>query len=171
MALGTQLREVARLIDLRSQQGPGRQVFFVAHDDFDTHGGQDWQHWHLLSTMSQALSAFFAAVAGRGLANAVTTFTQSEFGRTLQSNGGGSDHAWRNHQIVLGGAGLGGVYGQMPEMTLGGPNDAGNRGVWIPTISTSQFGATLGRWFGARRPTWRGPSRPWAPSRRATSGS
>jgi len=148
-ALGTQLREVARLIELRSQQGPGRQVFFVAHDGFDTHGGQDWQHWYLLSTLSQALSAFHTAVAGMGLSNRVTAFTQSEFGRTLESNGGGSDHAWGNHHVVLGGAVQGGVYGQMPEMALGGPNDAGSRGVWIPTISTSQFGATLGRWFGA----------------------
>ena len=148
-ALGTQLREVARLIQLRSQQGPGRQGFFVAHDGFDTHGSQDWQHWYLLSTLSQALSAFHNAVAGMGLSNKVTAFTQSEFGRTLQSNGGGSDHAWGNHHVVLGGAVQGGVYGQMPEMALGGPNDAGNRGVWIPTTSTSQFGATLGRWFGA----------------------
>ena len=82
----------------------------------------------------------------------VTAFTQSEFGRTLQPSGSGSDHAWGSHQLVLGGAVNGGVYGQMPTFALGGPNDANNRGVWIPTIATSQFGATLGRWFGASEP-------------------
>ena len=116
---------------------------------FDTHTSQDYNHWALLSEMSAAMNAFYNATVEVGLSNQVTAFTQSEFGRTLQPNGTGTDHAWGGHQIILGGAVRGGVYGQMPEFALGGPDDANNRGVWIPKISTSQFGATLGRWFGA----------------------
>ncbi len=148
-SIGNQLKEIMRLIRLRSQQGPGRQVFFCSLDGFDTHSSQDWQQWDLLSKLSKALAAFYNATQEAGLAQQVTTFTQSEFGRTLQSNGSGSDHAWGNHQLILGGAVQGGIYGQMPEFTLNGPDDANGRGVWIPKIATAQFGATLGRWFGA----------------------
>ena len=148
-SLGNQLREVARLIRVRSQMGPGRQVFFCSAGGFDTHSAQMGTHANLLRDLSQAVSAFALATLDLGLAGNVTTFTQSEFNRTTQTNGTGTDHAWGSHQIVLGGAVQGGIYGAMPDFVLGGDQDASNRGVWIPTIGSVQFGATLGRWFGA----------------------
>ena len=147
--LGNQLREVMKLIRLRSQIGPGRQVFFCSMGGFDTHTSQDGSHTGLLNELAGAMNAFYYATVETGLSSQVTAFTQSEFGRTLQPNGTGTDHAWGAHQFIVGGGVRGGIYGQMPEFELGGPDDASDRGVWIPKIGTSQFGATLGKWFGA----------------------
>jgi len=95
------------------------------------------------------MAAFYQATTDMGIADKVTSFTLSEFGRSLQPSGSGSDHGWGNHHLVMGGAVQGGrIYGQFPTMALGGPEDSGNRGVWIPGVSTDQFGATMGSWFG-----------------------
>lgn len=152
--LGDQLKQVAKLIKLRGTTGIRRQVFFCSLGGFDTHGSQSWQHWDLLSQVGDAMAAFYKCTEQElGIADNVTSFTLSDFGRTLQPSGSGCDHGWGSHHLVLGGAVQGGrIHGAFPSMALGGPDDSGSRGAFIPTTSTEQYAATLAKWLGVTDP-------------------
>jgi len=180
--LGNQLKQIAKLIKIRDAAGitMKRQIFFCSVGGFDTHtnetgtdptnpgsgGGQSGTQGALMVQLGQAMRAFYDEMVAQGLSNNVTTFTLSDFGRTLQPSGSGSgtvgsDHAWGSHAFIMGGSVVGGTfYGSTrpdgsglpygyPALQLGGPDDTNsNRGQWIPTTAIDQYAATLANWYG-----------------------
>jgi uncharacterized protein (DUF1501 family) len=181
-SLGNQLKQIAKLIKIRDAAGitMKRQIFFCVLGGFDTHtnetgsdpanpgaaGTASGVQGSLLAQLSQAMRAFYDEMVAQGLSNNVTTFSLSDFGRTLQPSGTtagtvGTDHAWGSHSFIMGGAVQGGAfYGSLrpdnsglpygyPALQLGGPDDTtSNRGQWIPTTAIDQYAATLAAWYG-----------------------
>jgi uncharacterized protein (DUF1501 family) len=147
-ALAAQLLLVARMIATADAVSAKRQVYFVSMGGFDTHNGLLAIHPGLLRSVGEALAAFYAATVELGVAGRVTTFTASDFGRTLAGNSDGSDHGWGSMHFVLGGAVAGGrFYGTPPAVANNGPDDVG-QGRLLPTMAVDQLAATLGSWLG-----------------------
>lgn len=161
-SLAPQLQMAARLIEAGSRStaaggfGMRRQIFFCQVGGYDLHTNQTpgpgqttiGSHANLLAELSQSMFAFQRAMEQLGLSKNVTAFTASDFGRTLPSNGQGSDHGWGSHHLILGGAVKGQqTYGRFPTLAVNGPDDT-STGRWIPTTAIDQYFATLATWFG-----------------------
>jgi uncharacterized protein (DUF1501 family) len=146
--LASQLQIVARIIAARNTLGMKRQIFFVSTGGYDTHATQAQALTGLHTTLANALRAFYDATVELGVANDVTAFTASDFGRTLIVNGDGTDHGWGAHHFVIGGSVNGGrILGRMPPPAVNHSQDSG-QGRLIPVVSVEQYAAGLGRWFG-----------------------
>lgn len=153
-SLSDQMKMVARLIGARATLGSTRQVFMVSLGGFDLHDNLIAQQPVLMQRVSEAMTAFYNATVELGVADKVTAFTASDFGRTLSSNGDGSDHGWGSHHLMVGGAVKGkAFYGSAPPVSItntAAPEDQWHvgQGRLLPTTSVDQYAATLAKWFG-----------------------
>ncbi len=146
--LAESLNMVAQLIAAQEQLGLRRQIYYVSMGGFDVHDNQSKEQPELFQELATAMAFFQQKIDDMGKSENVTTFTASDFGRSLIPNGDGTDHGWGNHLMAFGGAVNGGnIYGSLPTLEVGGPN-AVHRGRILPTTSATQYAATLLRWLG-----------------------
>lgn len=146
--LGAQLAVVAKMIANRDSLGMKRQIFLVADGGFDTHSNQAETLGVKQLQISQALDAFYNETINMGMQDSITTFTASDFGRSLTPNTAGTDHGWGSHHFVMGGAVNGGqILGNIPEAEEGHDFEVG-RGRLIPQVSVEQYAYPMARWFG-----------------------
>ena len=153
--LADQLKLVARMIAARGTLDTKRQVFFVSMGGFDLHDNLINNQANLMGQLSAGLTAFYESTVALGVADKVTAFTASDFGRTLQSNGDGSDHGWGSHHLMVGGAVRGkAFYGSAPPVSVSNSTTDSNdqwhvgQGRLLPSTSVDQYAATLATWFG-----------------------
>lgn len=146
--LAAQLAMVAKLISIKDEFNLYRQLFYVELGGFDTHDYQLEKQPLLYQNIASALEFFNRALIEVGHQENVVSFTTSDFGRSVTSNGDGTDHGWGNHHIVMGSPVYGGdIYGNIPRVLVNGPDDSRN-GRIVPTTAVSQYAATLLQWFG-----------------------
>ena len=146
--ISRQMRMVAESIAIAGGLGMQKQTFYIRFGGFDNHGELLNNHAARLSLLSAAIGEFYQAMDEIGMSDSVTTFTVSDFARTLTANGFGTDHAWGGNAMVFGGAVNGGeMYGQYPSLALGNELELGN-GVLLPELSTDQYFAELALWLG-----------------------
>lgn len=147
---GNAMKAIAQVINGRSVIGAARQIFYCNQGFYDTHITQLAIQRDNLAELDAGLGAFMQALTEMGLTNEVLVCTHSDFSRSMQANAtAGTDHAWGNHQLLLGGGIVGGrIYGTMPALELGGSSDLTQQGIWIPTTSVTQMTAGIGSWMG-----------------------
>jgi uncharacterized protein (DUF1501 family) len=149
-AFGASMKMIAQIIGGRSVIGASRQLFYCAQGNYDNHAQLLAGQGSALTDLDTNVGAFMNALDDMGMTDSVMICTHSDFNRTMQSNSNlGSDHAWGNHQIILGGGLLGGrILGEFPDLDLGGSSDLGTQGIWIPTTSVTQMTAGIASWMG-----------------------
>ena len=148
--LSEQFKVVTKLMRLGKSRGLKRQVFLVGIGGFDTHEEQDKRHSGLLENVSNSLASFYQSTIEMGMEENVTSFTMSEFGRNLVPNESlGTDHGWAGHQLILGGAVKGGLYGDILTQSQETLDNLG--GGLVPTTATEEMYASLAQWFGLNR--------------------
>ena len=148
--ISKQLLRAARMIEARGTLGHAKQTFFVSQGGYDTHTSQPSTHNTLYADLALALAGFYNAMKALGLANNVTAFTMSDFGRVFKANSNnGTDHAWGSNHLVLGAAlASRKVHGAYPDMAFGGPDDAYTDGCWIPSIAIEEYIGAIAQWYG-----------------------